>query len=103
MSSNQTWSDHGVTLVSNETGEDICQNVTVRSYGVIECFTKPLILPTTYIAVKLFELNTQSACLNSTQECTYTQLMTASAFPVITELDNSVSNQIIFRGQHFFT
>ena len=49
-----TMASTGVTLADNATGVDICQTVTTKEYGVIECLTiNDTIAASSLISLKL--------------------------------------------------
>jgi hypothetical protein len=56
-SSQAYWNEHGGTLINNESGEDICKSVIVKTYGEVECITHPgvVIDEGTLIGAKSFE------------------------------------------------
>jgi hypothetical protein len=91
--SQEYWNAHGGTLYNTVTGDDICKNVIVTSYGDVECITLPGVIDAgTPIGARSFESDVSLECSNSDPTlCQYEQLE-SDTYPVITSIDNSVSN-----------
>lgn len=89
-----------VDLVDS-TGASICQNVTIVSYGQVQCLTKAQeIAAGSDISVK--HGNTTIACSNSdATKCKYEQVSTAS-LPKVTSVVKS-ADKIVFSGSNFLT
>lgn len=98
------WNAHGVKLVNSATNQDVCQNIEIRSYGVVECLTiQGTIDSGTVVAAQSLETNTIAVCNNTNAgTCTYEQLETGS-FPAVSSVSSSVAGQIVFTGTNFFT
>lgn len=76
----------------------------MKTYGEVECVTLPgVINASTVIGAKSYVSQESIACNNTDPTlCQYQQLAT-DTFPVISSIDNSVSNKVVFTGTDFYT
>lgn len=83
----------GVTLVT-ASGTDICESVTIPSYGVLRCKTKAASVASTSLKVKLG--TTSSACVGTSGECDYE---TSSVnFPEVSAIALTDAHTLSFTG-----
>lgn len=73
--SESSWSANGINLINSATRKDICQNIKIRSYGVVECITIPGAVDSgTVVAAYSLRSKTVAVCENADSTlCTYEQ------------------------------
>ena len=94
----------GLSLV-NPSGGSICEELTIISYGTVQCLTKKSDFGEEALAISAKLDNVLYECVNpEATECAYTQSSTAESFPVISGATlDSLANTITYTGTNLYS